>query len=288
MTFTEKQKIQQRIYGACEKCLLAPENPFTLDNPDVITANGNKLYAIYIPTYRENENMDHLLRRLYLSQLSYGYNMIPVLLAQDEGTRKILNNPVIERSFVLTSTSIEDVISFVNQESPIYRRFKYCSGLQTIQYLSYRRLLQLSEESHRIFRTKFAPTNLKDQDYVVARSWTTDYRRESKSFQKTPIGFLATVEKKGKEGFRSAFEQLMTVAFMSRFNYDDGEIYPSRMFNELSVLNTNWIMFDSNLVPNAYNQMLSFIGLAPVSISTDNELEMIFEKYQIIRNHVVG
>lgn len=288
MTLAEKQRILQRIYGACERCLLAPENPFTLDNPDIITANGNKLYAIYIPTYRENENMDHLLRRLYLSQLSYGYNMIPVLLAQDEGTRKILNNSVIERSFALTSMSIKDVIKFVNQESPRYRRFKHFSEVQGTQYLSYRRILQLSEESHKDYRTEFAPEGLRGQDYVVARSWSTDNRRESKSFQKTQIGFLATVEKKNKEGFRSAFEQLMTVAFMSRFNYDNGEIYPSGMFNELSVLNTNWVMFDSNFAPNAYNQMLSFIGLAPVSISTDNELEMIFEKYQIIRNHVVG
>ena len=75
MNIAEKQQLIRQLCDGCERCLQAPENPITLDNPDVIVANGNKLFAIYIPTYRENENTDHLLRRLYLSQLCYGYQL---------------------------------------------------------------------------------------------------------------------------------------------------------------------------------------------------------------------
>ena len=59
------------------------------------------------------------------------------------------------------------------------------------------------------------------------------------------------------------------------------------MFDELSVLNTDWIMFDADMVPNSYNRMLSFVGMAPVSISTEQQLWKVFENYQMIRNHVV-
>lgn len=47
MTIEEKQHITRQLYDGCERCLVSPENPFTLDNPDIIVANGNK-YMLYI------------------------------------------------------------------------------------------------------------------------------------------------------------------------------------------------------------------------------------------------
>ena len=38
MTLANKQRILQLIYGVSEKCLLAPETPFSLDNLNVVTA----------------------------------------------------------------------------------------------------------------------------------------------------------------------------------------------------------------------------------------------------------
>ena len=78
----------------------------------------------------------------------------------------------------------------------------------------------------------------------------------------------------------------MTLAFMSMFHLDDGRLYPTAMFDELSVLNTDWTMFDADMVPNSYNRMLSFVGMAPISISTQQQLWQVFDKYQNIRNHV--
>lgn len=288
MTIAEKQQIIQRIIGGCERCLVSPENPFTLDNPDVIAANGNKLYAIYIPTYRENENTDHLLRRLYLSQLSYGYKFIPILLALEEGSWKMLNNPVFAYAFAHLSSSIEDVLRYVNQGNLRYRKARNFSELQTSQYVLYRKYLKLSEDIHKEVHSEFSTPEEIEFNSVVTRSWSTDKPKESNSFWMVPGGFIASVEKKKSASFKTAFEQLMTLAFMSKFNYDNGEIYPTGMYNELSVMNTDWAMFDEESMPNAYNHMLSFIGLPPVSVSIEEEMVQVFDRYQIIRNHGIG
>lgn len=99
---------------------------------------------------------------------------------------------------------------------------------------------------------------------------------------------MASVEKKKNESFKTAFEQLMTLAFMSKFSFDNGEIYPTGMYNELSVMNTDWVMFDEESIPNSYNHMLSFIGLPPVSVSTERDMVQVFERYQTLRNHGIG
>lgn len=47
-------------------CLLSPENPFSLDNPDALVRKGCTLYALFIPMHHERENFDHLLRRSFM------------------------------------------------------------------------------------------------------------------------------------------------------------------------------------------------------------------------------
>ena len=94
------------------------------------------------------------------------------------------------------------------------------------------------------------------------------------------------LKKKRNMAFRASFDQLMTLAFMSLYNLDNGELYPTNMHNEMAIVNTDWQMFDEEHVPNEYNRMLSYVGLAPVSISTNREMELLFERYQIIRGNV--
>lgn len=53
-------------------CFVNPKNPFSLDNPDALVRKGITLYALFIPMYHERENFDHLLRRLFMSEFSYG------------------------------------------------------------------------------------------------------------------------------------------------------------------------------------------------------------------------
>lgn len=289
MDIGKKQRILQKLFDNSERCLIEPENPFSMDNPDAIVANGNKLFAIYIPTYRENENADHLLRRLYLSQLSYGYKLTPIIVVMEEmAMRMIYNSPIIAQTFGYISESTDDVVNIVNQANPRKRRSKYFSEMQAMQYLTYRQNIELSERSRKEMRTEFSTQELRKVEPVITRSWSTEKEKESRLYWKSEVCFVASVEKKKNASFRTSFEQLMTTAFMSKFQLDNGEIFPTGMYNELSVLNTDWNMFDEESVPNMYNRMLSYVGLPPISISTERELTQVFECYQKIRNNVVG
>lgn len=288
MTIAEKQQLIHHLYDSCERCIMSPENPLTLDNPDAIIANGNKLYAIYIPTYRENEDTDHLLRRLYLSQLSYGYRLIPILLTIEEGALRMLNNQTIIYAFAHLTNSVEDTLSYVNQANPHYKKARYFSELQSSQYALYRKYLQLSEDVHREVHSAFSVPDGIRYDKVITRSWSTNKPKESKYLSSVPGGFVASVTKKKNESFKTAFEQLMTIIFMSKFRFDNGEIYPTAIYDELSVMNTDWVMYNEESMPNSYNHMLSYIGLPPVAVSTEREMAQVFEMYQIIRNHGIG
>lgn len=108
MDIGQKQRILQKLFDNSERCLIEPENPFSMDNPDAIVANGNNLFAIYIPTYRENENADHLLRRLYLSQLSYGYKLTPIIVVMEEMAMRMIHySPIIAQTFGYISETTE-------------------------------------------------------------------------------------------------------------------------------------------------------------------------------------
>lgn len=284
MTLEEKRCIQQQIVDGCERCLLSPENPFTLDNPDAIAANGNKIFAVFIPSYNENENMDHLLRRLFLSQLSYGHKLIPVLLAIEEKSFGHLNNPALNESFSHISVSVKDLLRYINQSEPQNKRSKYFIELQARQYLTYRKNLLLSENAKKEINSVFAKDKLTLVDHVSIKSWSTERMKRSKRYWSAQSCFVAIVEKNENLGFKPSFDQLMTLAFMSKYNYDNGTIYPSGVYDELCLVNTNWDMFDE-FGPNLYNHVLSFVGLAPVSVSTDEEMSLLVNDYRKIRNH---
>lgn len=290
MRIAEKQSILRRIYDSCERAIIGPENPFTLDNPDMLVANGNRLFSIFLPTFRECENHDHLLRRVYMSMLGYGQKISPILLIAEPKPEiiGILNNPVFLEVFRLISLDSEEVIRLVNSDRQNARIWKNFSEIQSWHYVGYRNRLRLSEEAHKEIRSVYATGDIHLGDNVVAQSWSTGQLRESKYYRHTQGGFMAITEKKKNAGFKTSFEQLMTVTFLTSFHLDNGNIYPTAMANELSLLNTDWKMFDDRQLPNDYNRMLSFIGLAPVSVSTSREVETLFERYQQIRKNGIG
>lgn len=293
MQLAEKQFILQQIYNGCERCIIAPENPFTLDNPDLLAANGNILFAVYLLSYREQENLDHLLRRLYLSQLSYGFKMTPVLLFPDTPPHDLqVNHQVLKYAFSHVSDSVEDVVKFITIEKPNYKRWKFFSEVQSNQYLNYCACMELSEKAF-VEKQGAEMVEGEREDIVFTglvntRSWYYQRWKESKNYWRTQKGLVGKVMKGQNASFKSSMDCLMTTAFMTLFNFDDGVIYPTGYYNELSVVNTNWNVFNEDRTPNRYNRMLSFIGLAPVSISSNRDIDWLFDKYQAIRHHVIG
>jgi hypothetical protein len=287
MTISEKQNILKRIASGCERAIIGPENPYTMDNPDMIAANGNRLFAIYIPSYKEWENGDHLLRRVYMSQFGYGQKMMSVLLLSE--VRKqigmIMNSPAFFSMFDLISFEEKEAIKFVALEKPNKKRDKHFSEMQEMQYIAYRQRLHLSEKSKREFKSFFSAEDVLLGDLVSAKSWSTRGFRESRYYRHTQLGSMAVVSKRENSSFKTTFDQLMTTTFLSMYQLDNGVVYPTAMSNELSLLNTDWQMFDDEQLPNDYNRMLSFVGLAPVSISTNREAEILNDMYQNIRKN---
>jgi len=293
MRLEDKQSILQQIHNGCERCLIAPENPFTLDNPDLLAVNGNKLFAVYLLSYREQENLDHLLRRLYLSQLSYGYKMTPVLLfLNDEPYNPQVNLQVLKYAFSHVSDSVEDVIRYITIEKPNYKRWKFFSEVQLNQYMNYRACMELSEkafvEKQRAEKVEGEQDDIIYTGPVNTRSWYYERWKESKNYWHTQKGLVGKVMKGQNVSFKSSMDYLMTTAFMTLFNFDNGTIYPTGYYNELSVVNTNWNVFHEDCTPNRYNRMLSFIGLAPVTITSNRDIDWLFDNYQTIRHHVIG
>ncbi|GJG33978.1 hypothetical protein PRMUPPPA20_20870 [Xylanibacter ruminicola] len=285
MRIADKHYFIETVANNCERCLISPENPFTLDNPDLIAANGSKLFAVYVQSYKEGENIDYLLRRLFLSQLSYGYKLIPILVLIKEVPAKV-DSKILENSFCHISDTANDVVRYISVESPVVKRMKDFSKIQSMQYVNYRNRLELSVKSYSEIGKVAAFDNRNIVRKVETVSWSTQNRRSNNNYWQTQGGFVGVAERKSSISFKSSLDSLMTLAFMSMFHLDDGRLYPTAMFDELSVLNTDWTMFDADMVPNSYNRMLSFVGMAPISISTQQQLWQVFDKYQNIRNHV--
>ncbi len=289
MTISEKQIILKHIASGCERAIIGPENPYTMDNPDMIVANGNIMFAIFIPTYREWENGDHLLRRVYMSQLGYGQKMLSVLLLTEKRKQigMMMNNPAFFSMFDLMTFEEKEVMKYVEREKPNKKRNRHFSAIQEIQYVGYRQRLRLSEEGYIEFKTFSSTEQIQLGETVFAKSWSTRGYRESQYYRHTQLGSMAVVSKKEKSSFKTSFDHLMTTAFLSMYQLDNGVVYPTAMSKELNLLNTDWQMFDDEQLPNDYNRMLSFIGLAPVSISTSREAEKLNDMYQIIRKNGV-
>ena len=288
MKIAEKHNILKRIASECIRAIIGPENPYTMDNPDMIVANGNRLFAIYIPSYKEWENGDHLLRRVYMSHLGYGQKMLSILYLTEERKQSelMMNSHAFFSMFDLMTTEEKDIIKYVAFEKPNKKRAKYFSEIQEQQYISYRQRLQLSEVSNKEFKT-FSTEEIQLGKTVSAKSWSTRGYRESQYYRHTQLGSMAVVSKKDNSSFKTTFDQLMTTAFLSMYQLDNGVVYPTAMSNELCLLNTDWQMFNDEQMPNDYNCMLSFIGLAPVCISTSREAEILNDMYLNIRKNGV-
>ena len=280
---SEKATLIAELSNRFDRCFNTPENPFTLDNPDLLVAKGRDIFAIYIPTFNETLRPDYLLRRVYVSHLCYGVKLNPILFSSRERSSTTPN--VYNHSFRHISTDLDDIVKYINLEHPQYERHKHFSVIQARQYERFRFNLELSEQfalsnSSVDFDVNRIPLN----DCVPVRSWSTGKDKESRKYRFSQ-GFYVGLARKGKStSFKASFENLMTLAFMSLYHYDDGELYPTGLFDEIGIINTDWTMFDKEQIPNNYNRMLSFIGLAPLTITTQNEVERLYDIFYKTRN----
>lgn len=288
MDLDHKKQVHQTIAREFAKVLSLPENPFSMDNPDVVVAKGKHLYAIYIPNYSERENYDHLLRRLHLSQLSFSMRFIPILLLDADDKLSQNGWRVMEESFAHISMSIKDMIEFINNGRRFNKRWDVINEFQQEHFLRYKAMSDLSIVVRAEHKTDFIQLSRNFGDPFSQRSWIEKNAEWSiRNVYKNQFGIIAS-KNKGKCSFRETFQKLMTASFMSEFCYDNGYIYPhnNNAWGTVNVLNTDWSIYDNDDTPNRYNSMLAFAGLIPVCIGSEDELNYIYNKSQEILRHV--
>lgn len=98
-------------------CFVNPENPFSLDNPDALVRKGITLYALFIPMYHERENFDHLLRRLFMSEFSYGSKLHTVLILKEDDKLSEHGERLLGESFCHIARGVADALTYIS--SPI-------------------------------------------------------------------------------------------------------------------------------------------------------------------------
>lgn len=289
MNTTIKKESLESLYNSCERCIISPENPFSMDNPDAIIANGRHLYALFIPTYSERDNYNHLLRRLHLSQLSYAHRFVTILLLEPDDRMSQNGFRIMEESFCHISREIDDVIAFVNRGDRTDRRWDVINEFQQEHFLRYQFYSELSQKYKRENDTVFAMEDVRGLPTLSFGSWYDEAKDiKIKGVFDTHTG-LVGYRKKGKiPNFYSSFQKIMTASFMQEFVYDNGYIFPNRNYVEdkINVISTDWTIFHEGYYPNAYNSMLSFAGLVPVSVSTQMEIENLYRTFQILKEDV--
>lgn len=281
-----KQNTLKTLIGNNYKCLIGPENPFSLDNPDAFVYKDHTMYAIFIPTYTERENFDHLLRRLYVSQLSIGTMFVPVLLWNEENDIPQYVLRCLSVAFAHISNNIQDVMKFIDGGIKKFWDKLNFSRLQQGHYLNYRLRSDFSiEENVRIQHTDDMNSQyLNDINFEVVtnmESWSEQGKVwHTKKYLRSHLGDFAQCTKSGNNSFETIFQKVMTISFKSMYFFSDGYIEINRnSLPRIRVVDTDWILFSEGFIPNNYHRMLSFVGLTPVKMNSMNEMAYLSDKY---------
>ena len=134
MKLKEKNNILMNLANHTEKSVLMPENPVTLDNPDGIYLYRGRIFALFIPTSAERSNYDHLLRRLYVSQLSYSSDLVTILLLDADDKVGGDGEFIFHESFCHVSRSFDDVLRYIAGVGDINRDWGIIKEHRSIQY----------------------------------------------------------------------------------------------------------------------------------------------------------
>lgn len=284
MNLVDKKEIFQGIGNAYNRFIIAPENPFTYDNPDMLFVNNGVVYALFIPNYVESKNFDHLLRRLFMSQTAYLPKMITIVLVNrqidvDDYTWSVLNN-----SFCHIADNIRDVLRFVESGERINKEWGLIQENQLEHLSQYHKISRLSYKYHRTLQQSYKI--FLDGHGNMERLETHRWSNPNKSFNikdtwKTDFGIISFKNKR-KESVMSVFQNIMTYSALSMYRLDNGYVYFNRnTSSEMKLLNTDWEIFNGDY-PTELNNALSFSGYTPVCIEKMEDMRDVYELHSEI------
>lgn len=79
-----KNHILKEVFNDFEKCVLKPDHPFLLQDPDIIAADEGKLLCLFFPTAAELENDQLLKQRVALARVALPTEAAFILATKQE------------------------------------------------------------------------------------------------------------------------------------------------------------------------------------------------------------
>ena len=252
------------ILEYAQKVVIRPSNIYTIDNPDVLFIAGGNLFALFIPTEAEIQNLDLLVRRIMVSRLAYVENMKTLLLSEDEhflNKNFLLLNQICHRILENNSNSYRLIFKTDRFESNTPDIGAKIRAKQARLYARNLRIYKLGKEEKRDFAS--FPIDKRFTDGTVVESWSRSQVSVRDAYMIDEI-FVA-FKRKTTMTFKKAFNNLMTLSFFMNYAIHDGEISYKKTLEYPKMINSDFSFFKENdNDPNKNIRVLAFMGLSPI------------------------
>lgn len=267
------------ILGYAQKAVISPSNIYTIDNPDVLFIASGNLFALFIPTEAEIQNVDLLVRRIMVSRLAYVENMKTLLLSEDED---FLN----KNSLLLNQICHRILDNDANKYRLIFERDRFESNTPNIGakirakqarlYARNLRIYQLGQEERRAFAS--FQIDKRFTDGAIVESWSHSQISVKDAYMIDDV--LVAFKRKSTMTFKKAFNNLMTLSFFLNYAiHDDGEVSYKKTLEYPKMINSDFSFFrGNNNDPNKYIRVLAFMGLSPIQADSLDTCFNIKEK----------
>lgn len=268
-------------------CLVSPENPFSIDNPDALVRKGTTLYAIFVPMYHERNNFDHLLRRLFSSELAYGSQLHTLLILKEDEKLSEYGERVLNAAFCHISWGKIDAISYLSSRINNGRNWSLIGDMKQWMFQQYDANNLTVDFADKTFEKYNWDDNFQlDLGDVSSPSWFFNNKRRIIKNVARCGNIDMCIKRKGKrQTFRDGFENIMTQSFLKSFRLTDGYLEPyNRVVDNIFGIATDWNMFTDEGYHNMYHRTLSFAGVLPLNILDEERLECIHGFYIDIQN----
>lgn len=288
----EQVDFRQKIIEEMEQtfasdCLVSPENPFSIDNPDALVRKGTTLYAIFVPMYHERNNFDHLLRRLFSSELAYGSQLHTLLILKEDEKLFEYGERVLNAAFCHISWGKIDAISYLSSRINNGRNWSLIGDIKQWIFQQYDANNLTVDFADKTFEKVSSVDNFQlDLGNISSPSWFfNNKRRIIKNVARCGNTDMCIKRKGKRQTFRDGFENIMTQSFLKSFRLTDGYLEPyNRVVDNIFGIATDWNMFTDEGYHNMYHRTLSFAGVLPLNILDEERLECIHGFYIDIQN----
>lgn len=265
----------KNLFDRYPQSVIAPENPFTIDNSDVLVYNGHALIGLFIPKVKEIRNPDMLLRRLYNSRLSLCYTLCNILILSGEDAVKLSNNPQISTAFdaVKIYEDTEDLLHFLEDN------FKPIHFIQPrLRRERLRRFWGIMSYIEKVGIEKGGYDEFEGRNEYQVQSWSNPEKTHISRIASFSFPYMVASRPRIKQGFRDGYDSLMTYTMM--FNYSlKGGILKANSEAVDSFMFLNVENLDELMKKPLYIRTMAFLGYVPGKVGRNYDVSSLRDRY---------